>query len=208
STRIENVGSMRNQGLELSLDAVAISRPGLTWRAGLVFAAERNKVLNLGAYAYLSSGIVSGQGQSDTRAQRLLPGEPLGTFCGPVFLGWDSSGRQLFRCSTGTKCVNGKTTSDGISPADDTVIGNANPDFTIGLHNQVNWGKFNINFLMRASVGQDVFNNTALVWSTKSNALQVKNFLAPALTDGTDLHEPAIYSSRWVESASFLRLEN
>src|SRR2546422_4083943 len=75
STRIENVGSMRNQGLELSLDAVAISRPGLTWRAGLVFAAERNKVLNLGPYAYLSSGIVSGQGQSDTRAQRLLPGD-------------------------------------------------------------------------------------------------------------------------------------
>src|SRR5256886_13742714 len=64
----------------------------------------------------------------------------------------------------------------------------------------LNWGKFDISFLLRASVGQDVFN-TALVWSTKSNALQVKNFLAPALTDGTDLHEPAIYSSRWVESA-------
>ena len=208
STRIENVGSMRNQGLELSLDAVAISRPGLTWRAGLVFAAERNKVLNLGPYAYLSSGIVSGQGQSDTRAQRLLPGEPLGTFYGPVFLGWDSSGRQLFRCSTGAKCVNGRTTSDGISPADYTVIGNANPDFTIGFHNQVNWGKFNINFLVRAAVGQDVFNNTALVYSTKGNALQDKNFLRPALTDSTALHEPAVYSSRWVESASFVRLQN
>jgi len=81
-----------------------------------------------------------------------------------------------------------------------------------GLHHRVpqpgELGKFDISFLLRASVGQDVFNNTALVWSTKSNALQVKNFLAPALTDGTDLHEPAIFSSRWVESASFLRLQN
>ena len=208
STRIENVGSMRNQGLELTLDAVAISRPGLTWRAGLVFAAERNKMLNLGPYTYLTSGIVSGQGQSDTRAERLIPGQPLGTFFGPVFLGWDAAGRQLFKCSTGAKCVNGQTTSDGISPADYTILGNANPDFTIGLHNQVNWGKFDVNFLLRASVGQDVFNNTALVYSTKGNALQDKNFLRPALTDPTGLHEPAVYSSRWVERASFLRMQN
>ena len=72
----------------------------------------------------------------------------------------------------------------------------------------MNWGKFNVNFLVRASVGQDVFNNTALVYSTKGNALQDKNFLRPALTDSTALHEPAVYSSRWVESASFLRLQN
>jgi iron complex outermembrane receptor protein len=57
-------------------------------------------------------------------------------------------------------------------------------------------------------VGQDVFNNTALVYSTKGNALQGKNFLASALTDPTGLHEPAIFSSRWVESGSFVRLQN
>jgi TonB-dependent starch-binding outer membrane protein SusC len=208
SVRVENVGSMRNQGLEVSLDAVLVSHPGLTWRAGLVFASERNKVLNLGPYSAISSGIVSGQGQSDTRAERLLPGQPLGTFWGPVFVGFDAQGRQLFRCSTGAKCVNGQTTSDGISASDYTVIGNANPDFTVGLHNQVAWGNFNLNFLLRAAVGQDVFNNTALVYSTKGNALQDKNFLQPALTDGTGLHEPAVYSSRWVEKASFLRMQN
>ncbi len=88
------------------------------------------------------------------------------------------------------------------------MIGSANPDSTLGLHNSVNWGKFEVSFLLRAAVGQDVFNNTALVYSTKSDALQDKNFLRPALTDGTDLHEPAIFSSRFVESASFLRLQN
>src|SRR2546425_1199693 len=88
------------------------------------------------------------------------------------------------------------------------VIGNANPDFTIGLHNQINWGKFAISFLLRAAVGQDVFNNTALVYSTKGNALQGKNFLASAFTDPTGIHEPAIYSSRWIEDGSFVRLQN
>ena len=34
------------------------------------------------------------------------------------------------------------------------------------------------------------------------------NFLASALTDPTGIHEPAIYSSRWVEDGSFTRLAN
>jgi len=220
ATRIENVGKLRNRGLEVTLDALLASRPGLTWRSGIVFGLERSAVLNLGPHKFLRSGIVSGQGQSDQWAQRILAPDstgktyPLGTFYGPVFLGVDpTTGFQVFACSAApghtANCVNGRTTTrGGPAAADYQVIGNANPDFTIGLHNQVNWGKFDISFLLRASVGQDVFNNTALVWSTKSNALQGKNFLAPTLTDGTDLHEPAIYSSRWVESASFLRLQN
>src|SRR5881628_599633 len=211
ATRIENVGKLRNRGVELSLDALLVSRPGLTWRTGVVFAAERNKVLDLGPHQFIRSGIVSGQGQSDQWAERIMPGYPLGTFYGPVFLDVDPvTGFQVFACTAATAgCVNGRTTTrGGPDAADYHVIGDANPDFTIGLHNQLNWGKFNVSFLLRASVGQDVFNNTALVYSTKSNALQDKNFLRPALTNDTDLHEPAIFSSRWVESASFLRLQN
>src|SRR6266850_334439 len=212
STRLENVGKLRNRGVEATLDALLVARPGLTWRSGLVFALERNKVLDLGPHQFLRSGIVSGQGQSDQWAERIMPGSPLGTFFGPVFVGVDpTTGFQVFACTTAhtPTCVNGRTTTRGVPNASDyQIIGNANPDFTLGFHNQLNWGKFDISFLLRASVGGDVFNNTALVWSTKSNALQDKNFLAPALTDSTDLHEPAIFSSRWVEGATFLRLQN
>ncbi len=208
-TRIENVGSMRNKGFELSLDALLVSQPGLSWRAGLAFAAERNTVLDLGPYKFIASGIVSGQGQSGVNAERLIPGYALGTFYGPVFAGWDATGKQLFQCSgPNPKCVGGQTTSDGLLSTDYAVIGNANPDFTVGLHSAVNWKNFDISFLLRASVGQSVFNNTSLVFSTKGDALQDKNFLQPALTDPTGLHEPAIFSSRWVEKASFLRLQN
>jgi iron complex outermembrane receptor protein len=212
STRLENVGKLRNRGFEVSLDALLVSRPGLTWRTGLVFAAERNKVLDLGPHQFIRSGVVSGQGQSDQWAERIMPGFPLGTFYGPVFVGWDANGKQEFACTTaatGATCVNGHTTT-GLGPdaADYQVLGNANPDFTVGLHSQINVGRFDISFLLRASVGQDVFNNTALVYSTKSDALQDKNFLSSALSDPTGLHEPAIFSSRWIESASFLRLQN
>jgi len=217
-TVLENVGKLRNRGLELSLDALVLARPGLTWRTGLVFAAERNKVISLGTHSFLTSGGVSGQGQSGQVSERIMPGYPLGTFYGPVFVGVNANGQQLFRCTSlgpadtlpngQQQCQNGQDTTARAS--DYAVIGNANPDFTVGLHNDITWGKFDVSFLLRAAVGQDVFNNTALVYSTKGNALQGKNFLQSALpqTDPTGLKQPAIYSSRWIEKASFLRLQN
>ena len=170
----------------------------------------------------IRSGIVSGQGQSDQWAERIMPGYALGTFWGPVFTRVANEtippvppdtapvwrpGQQLFQCTTpSATCVSGETRAP--SADDYRVIGNANPDFSLGFHNQLTWKKFDISFLVRAVVGQDVFNNTALVYSTKGNALQGKNFLAPALTDPTGIHEPAIYSSRWIEDGSFVRLQN
>ncbi len=211
--RLENVGKLRNRGVELSLDALAISRPSLIWRAGITFAASRNKVTNLGSRGTITSGGVSGQGQSGQVSQLIAPGLPLGSFYGPVFLGVDANGKQLFVCSTPNTPVSncsGGSTINGSGPGagDYQVIGNANPSFTLGFHNQITFGKLDLSFLIRASVGQDVFNNTALVYSTKGNALQGKNFLRPALTDGIGLHEPAIFSSRWIESGSFVRLQN
>ena len=209
-TQLKNVGRLTGHGVELTLDALAISRPSLTWRAGLVFAAERTRVADLGGAQFISTGFISGQGQSNAVSERLIPGQPIGTFYGPLFLGVDANGKQLYACTSATTgCVNGVTTlGAGTAEADYRIIGNANPDFTLGFHSEVNWNRFDLSFLIRAAVGQDVFNNTALVYSTKSDALQDKNFLRSALSDPTGLHEPAIYSSKWVENASFVRLQN
>jgi iron complex outermembrane receptor protein len=229
STQLRNVGKLGGHGLELSLDALAVSKPGLTWRAGLVFAADRSKVTDLGCGAdstgvktcpFYESGDVSGQGQSGVRAQRVMvcdpanpgncPGYALGTFYGPKFVGVDANGQEQFFCTAATAgCVNGVTTIRGNpNAADYRVIGNANPSFTLGFTSNITWKRFDVSFLIHAAVGQDVFNNSALVYSTKSNALQDKNFLRDALSDPTGIHEPAIYSSRWIEDASFVRLQN
>ena len=222
-TQLQNIGKLTGHGLEATVDAVLVSHPGLVWRAGLVFAAERNKVVELNAPCTtdkvtgaqlcpsIDTGPISGPGQSNAPSERILPGYPLGTFFGPVFLGVDQTGRQVFFCTAAsTNCANGRTT-DGKGPAavlDYQVIGNANPDFTLGFHSQVNWKRFDLSVLIRAAVGQDVFNNTALIYSTKNQARQGKNFLRPALTDPTGILETAVYSSRWVEGASFVRLQN
>ncbi len=213
--QIQNIGRVRNTGFEAALDGQILNELDRTWTAGLVLSVERNKVVDLGGRQFITTGNVSGQGQSGQRAQRILPGEPLGTFYGPQFIGVNAAGRQEFANYTVTRDSTGRVltrTRDGVttSPGDDdlTVLGDANPDFSLGLRSQLNWKKFDGSFLVRAQQGGKVFNNTALVYGTKGNALQDKNFLKSALDDGIGLRESAIYSSRYIEDASFLRLQN
>lgn len=210
TNRLENIGKTRNRGIEFSLDAQVLNRANLNWTAGLTFARDRSEVVDLGGRTFINTGDISGQGQGGL-AQRILPGEPVGTFWGPVFVGVDAQGRELFKCvSTGasdTQCVNGQITQPA-RDIDYQIIGNANPDFSVGLRNVVNWRKFDLSFLINSQQGLDVFNNTALVYAAKSNVLQDKNFLASALNDGVGITQPQTYSSRWIEDGSFVRLQN
>ena len=208
SQRLENVGSVQNRGVEATIDAKLIERSDRSFSSGLVFSVERNKVQNLGEERlFIGTGDVNGQGQSGRLSQRIIPGQPLGTFWGPQFVTVNPQGQQLFACArTAADCVNGQTLSP--TGSDDAIIGNANPSFSLGLRSNGNWKKFDASWQWRGEFGRDVFNNTALVYSTKGNALADRNFLVSALTDPIGIREPAIYSSRWIEDGSFVRLQN
>jgi iron complex outermembrane receptor protein len=206
-TQIQNIGSVRNRGLEATLDARLYDRATRSLTSGLVLAVERNSVLSLGEAPFIITGNVFGQGQSGRSSQRIIPGQPLGTFWGAKYLGVDTQGRQLFACkSTSTGCSNGQT----LAPTgdDEMILGDANPSFTLGLRSNGAVGKFDASWLWRGEFGREVFNNTALVYSTKGNAKSSRNFLRAALSDPIGIAEPAIYSSRWLENGRFIRLQN
>src|SRR5688572_9287048 len=215
STRLENIGKTRNKGLEFSLDGQVIQRNNFDWTGGVVFDVQRNEVVDLGGRNFISTGRVSGEGQSGQNSQRIIPGQPIGTFYGPEFIGVNSSGQQEFnkytveRDAAGreiSRTLTGKTTSPG---GDDyVIIGDANPNFSFGVNSRFNVGSFDASFLVNSQQGIDVFNNTALVYATKGNAKRGKNFISTALDDGVGIDEPQIYSSRYIEDGSFVRLQN
>jgi iron complex outermembrane receptor protein len=215
STRLENIGKVRNKGLEFSLDGQLVRRNAFDWTGGVVFDVQRNEVVDLGGRNFIATGRVSGEGQSGQNSQRVIPGQPIGTFYGPEFIGVNSDGVQEFnkydvtRDANGkelTRTLAGKTTSPG---GDDyVIIGDANPNFSIGFNSRVNYRSFDFSFLVNSQQGNDVFNNTALVYATKGNAKRSKNFIATALNDGVGISQPQIYSSRWIEDGSFVRIQN
>jgi TonB-linked SusC/RagA family outer membrane protein len=217
SDRLENIGKIRNKGIEFSMDGIVMQRSNLSWSAGLAYSHDKNEVIDLGGRSFIPDVLASGQGQSNQFVQRIMPGQAIGTFFGPVFAGNNAAGLQTFNHYTVTRDAAGNETSRvlagtvtaaGITGDDFVVLGDANPKYTLGLHTNGTWKSFDFSMLINRVSGQKVFNNTALVYATKGNALQDKNFLASALNDGTDIHEPAVYSSRWVEDGSFTRLAN
>ena len=207
SRQIQNIGSVRNRGLEATLDARLIEQGDRTLSSGIVFSADRNEVVSLGDAPFIITGSVYGQGQSGRSSQRLIPGQPLGTFWGAKFLSVNSKGQQVFSCAAASV---GCTAGETIAPtgADEMIIGNANPKFSVGFRSNGSVKKFDASWLWRGEFGREVFNNTALVYSTKGNAKSSRNFLATALSDPIGISEPAIYSSRWIENGRFIRLQN
>ncbi|HEX2716561.1 MAG TPA: TonB-dependent receptor [Gemmatimonadaceae bacterium] len=208
STRIENVGTLRNRGVEASLDAQLWNSGARSLSGGLVFSAERQEVTSLGPNRkFILTGWVSGQGQSGQYSQRIMLGEPLGTFFGPRFVRVNNLGQQVFACKASSAgCTNGQSLNP--TEEDKVVLGHANPDFTLGLTNNLSWGAFDASWLWHGEFGRSVFNNTALVYQTKSAAKQGRNFIAEALSMPDSISEPAKFSSRWVENGRFIRLQN
>lgn len=213
-TRLENVGSLHNTGIEATFDANLIQRRDRSFTTGIVASIERNEVDDLGGRSFITTSGISGQGQSGNNAQRIMPGSPLGTFWGAEFVGVNAEGKQLFNNYNVTR-ENGVITSrtlDGTTTSpdgdDQLIIGNANPSFSLGWRGNARYKQVDVSFLWRGEFGRDVFNNTALVYSTQSAVLQGRNFLRSALDQTDGLTEPAIYSSRWIEDGSFFRLQN
>jgi TonB-linked SusC/RagA family outer membrane protein len=238
--RLQNIGKMSNKGVEFSLDAQVLNRATSNWSAGVVYSADRNKVVDLGNTPFYVTGIMSGQGQSGAPSQRILPGQPLGTFYGPQFIGvCQANGTNPSPCGPGPDGIFNTTATpskDDPQPgqqlfnhytvgadgklvlsanptatpggADYVVLGNANPKWTLGLRTSGNVGKFDFSMLINSQHGQKVLNETALVYETKSNANNSKNFLVGALTDGVGPNEPSKFSDRFIEDGSFWRLQN
>jgi iron complex outermembrane receptor protein len=226
-TQLENIGSLRNRGLEASIDWQMYSAAHRSLTGGLVFTLERNTVTSLGdttaacaddktttSFAAataakcttITTGTVNGQGQSNQWSQIIMRGQPIGTFLAPLFVGV-RGGVQYFSCTkVDPNCVNGQTTSP--VDADRQFIGSANPSFTVGLHHNATWNSWDASWLWRGEFGGKVFNNTALVYESKSDAAQGRNFLAKAISDKDNIHEPAKFSSRWIEDRTFVRLQS
>jgi iron complex outermembrane receptor protein len=216
STRLENIGKVRNKGLEFSLDGQLVRRNAFDWTGGLVLDIQRNEVVDLGGRNFITTGSVSGEGQSGQRSQRIIPGQPIGTFYGPEFIGVNADGREEFNKYEVTRDENGreltrKLVGKTLEPGGDdyVIIGDANPTFSIGFNSRINFLRnFDASFLINSQQGNDVFNNTALVYAMKHNAVNGKNFIASALNDGVAITEPQKYSSRWIEDGSFVRIQN
>ncbi|UCH10684.1 MAG: SusC/RagA family TonB-linked outer membrane protein, partial [Fidelibacterota bacterium] len=208
TTRLDNVGEVSNKGIELMLNTVNISTPDLFWRTSLNFAMNRNEVVSLGPDPdkYIMTGNVGGAGLSDVQAQVIIPGEPLGTFLGFRFYGYDAEGQEILIDPD----VAG---ADTLGPLKDGrhILGNAQPDFTFGISNIINYKGIDFRFFIQGVQGVDILNNTRLEYQRPSNVFNGINAFAEVKDDvdaGLDPEAAVAYTDKFIEDGSFIRLQN
>jgi len=203
-TRLANVGEMENRGFDAQLSARLIDSGDLFAEIGGTFNANNNEIVDLGGRTQIFTGRSSGAGLSQINTQIITPGEAFGSFYAPLFVGFDSStGEQRCRGGDG-----GQVPCSDVPISGYQVVGNAQPDFQYGLTANVTWKDWDMSFFLRGEQGRDLYNNTGIEYTSKNLANTNVNFLLEALEDPTPLAEAPQFSSRWIQDASFLRVEN
>jgi iron complex outermembrane receptor protein len=197
-TVLDNVGSVFNEGIEASLEAYVIDREDLGFTIGANASSNYNEVEDLGGRGTIDHGAVSGQGLSEVQSQRLAPGHPIGSFYGPKFVRVNDDGEEVYEAEDGT------TTDEGA--AKKQFIGNVVPNISYGFSLRFRYQGFDASAFFRGEQGRDLFNNTAAELTTKSLVGRL-NVTKETLNDGTNADHSPAFSSRWVEDASFLRLD-
>lgn len=183
-----------NKGLELSLSGVLISTKDFNWSANLNFSTISNKVKNMDV-SKIPTGYPSGPGITGTPSQYIINNEPLGTFWGKTFLGFDEDGMSIFAQDDEGKDLEG-------------VIGNALPDFTYNFSTTVNWKQFDLTLNFNGVYGNDVYNNLANIMDQMTLFSSGWNTTPDALTTGESTGNVLNYSNRFIEDGSYLRLSN
>ena len=205
----ENLGEVKNRGVELALAATVLDRGDLRWRADLNVSANRNEIVDL-----------YGDGADDVGNEWFI-GEPIRVDYDHVFDGiWqegdDIAGSAQPDAQPGDVRVRDLNGDGLIDDQDRTILGRADPRFTFGLNTAVSFRNLTLSASLYGVEGVtrrnplldepdqvvwgDVRRNTlARTYWTPENPINT----FPANREGVNP-----WNVRFYQEASFLRLRD
>jgi TonB-dependent starch-binding outer membrane protein SusC len=202
----KNIGSMTNKGFELLISSKNLVNR-LKWTSDFNISFNRSNITNLDRGVPIKTGYIAFRGNVGIAQE----GQPLGMFFGYLAEGVDPQTGKMIYADLDS---NGK-----LSDGDQTIIGNANPDFTYGFNNNLSFGNFTFSFLFQGVQGNDIFNASRI--ETEGMYLHINQLATVAdrwkkpgdIThiprssgDGSDFN--SLLSSRFIEDGSYLRLKS
>ncbi|MFT3979603.1 MAG: TonB-dependent receptor [Ferruginibacter sp.] len=190
----QNIGSVQNRGIELTLQTQNIKTKNFSWNSSFNISFNKNKILKLqDGQSYRLSSVSLGGGFSNLAPYIAKVGEPMGLFYGAVFDGLyqyedfnllpngtyelkpEIPGNGIARNTLqpgDMKFID--QNGDGTINSDDyTVIGNGNPKHTGGFLNDIKFKNFDLSIFMQWSYGNDILNANRLYF--EQNVLNLYN---------------------------------
>lgn len=215
---LQNVGTVKNNGIDFTLTAGIIEKDNFNWDATFNFSYFNNEVTDLGIGAD-GNPIEEIQGQFESidgqsRIWNVIQvGESLGQFQGSTFLGTYKTGD--------TDIPDGSVPGDAkyLRDADGNrvigAIGNGTPTTQWGFNNTLTFGNWDMNIFFQGTHGFDVYNTVAgIIVGGSGNQ---RSYMSPdQLNQWTPENQTEIPaggendygSTRYVENGGFVRLQN
>jgi TonB-linked SusC/RagA family outer membrane protein len=183
TTQLQNVGGVRNRGLELQLSATAIAKKDFKWNVNFNISTNRNEVRKL---SNVSNRYFASSGWGAGNEYLVQVGEPVGTIWGYVADGMytlqdfdynPANGAYILKPGVadnsasvgmpapGTKKLKDLNGDGVVNVNDQTIIGNAQPKFTGGLNNQFVYKNFDLSVFVNFVAGNKILNGDKVEFS-------------------------------------------
>ena len=222
-----NVGNITNRGIEFTLNATPVKTKDFEWQTTVNLSHNKNTVDKLSNASYSVDyvdwsdpdiGGISANGNT----QRIMEGEPLGTFWTYKHAGYDEFGNSVFyvqdldahKDAEGNlqadtyQDANGNWVSSNPKWEDKTNCGNAQPKLVYGWNNTLNYKNWSLTAFFQGVLGNKILNATKAHYSFQGHIAGGKNVLAEVVNDkkwqaDANAHIP---SDKYIENGSYLRL--
>lgn len=202
---MKNIGKVRNQGIEFTLNTVNIKNKKFTWETNFNIAFNKNKVLALTeGQTTLTTAASFDQNFNTQQSYIAKVGQSMGSMYGFIYEGtykyddFDKSGDTYTLKPTVAHYTSENNTQPGmpkyrdlngdgiIDDNDRTIIGNGLPVHTGGFTNNFTYGDFDLSIFFQWSYGNDVLNANRLFFESGWNKAR-------------ELNQFASYADRWTE---------
>lgn len=197
----QNVGSLRNMGLELTVGARAIDTEDFKWNTNFNVAWNKNKITKLNNSNdpdyYVTLG---GMGATGNTCQAHKVGHPAASFLLYEQV-YDRNGHPIEGAYVDQD-------GDGQITSKDLVLKHSpEPKVTMSWNNTFSYKNWDLGFALRASIGNYLYNNVRAKHTYKSN-LYANSTLRNMVVSDDYFNTQQFYSDYYLENAGFVRCDN
>ena len=206
SSTFVNVGTMRNQGVELDVNIDVIKNRDLAYSIGLIgyttnnrFISFSNDVFTGQTYYWLDGFPAPG---SPGQVQRIQEGERVGLFYTYKYAGVDDLGNWMIYNKDNEPIPINQGTDE-----DKRAVGNGLPKFSMSFNNTLNYKNVDMTLFFRGNFGYQVYDVFEFYWGLQSASAN-QNVLKSAygknahIVQGMNAH-----NSYFVKNADFMKLD-